>query len=164
MKKEIKKVKKKETQEIFTGKDLAQHIGALSENFQHGLSAVIEEVSGLRKVFESEVKDIKAKQDMQTEMIGGMAIDIETLKDEMKEVKGEIVEIKGDIVGTKEDIVGIKGDIRELKVDMKEVKTDIVELKTDMKEVKNILKDKADTEKVVSFDSRLSRVEKMQKA
>ena len=126
MKKESKKIKVKKESHT---EEIKRYIGAVTEDFQHKVSAIAEQVSGFQEKFDKEMEEVKAKQDMQTEMIGGMAVDIEILKE-----------------------------------DIKEVKSDIVELKTDMKEVKNILKDKADIKKVVSFDSRLSHVEKMQKA
>jgi uncharacterized coiled-coil DUF342 family protein len=70
-----------------TEQEMKRHVGALSEDFQHGLSAVAEQFSGLNEkidVLGNEMKEVKAKLDMNTEMIGVLMETTEEIKDELK--------------------------------------------------------------------------------
>ena len=76
-----------------TEQERKRHVGALSEDFQHGLSAVAEQYSGLNE----KIEDIKETLDehgrilkMHTEMIGGIAEDVAVLKDDVAEIKDEL--------------------------------------------------------------------------
>ena len=123
MKKEIKKkeaniVEVKITPEIRalfdsyhkeTEQEMKRHVGALSENFQHGLSAVAEQYAGINK-----------KLDMHTEMIGIIAEDVAVLKDDVAVLKEDVAVVKEDVSVLKEDVAEIKEDLKT-KADKTEV-------------------------------------------
>jgi len=85
MKKNTIKIKKSATNRESHTEEIKRYIGALSEDFQHGLSAVAEQVSGLNEKLDMEMKKVNAKLDTHTEMIGGMAVDIQEIKNVLEE-------------------------------------------------------------------------------
>jgi chromosome segregation ATPase len=121
--------------------DFQRYTGALSENFQHGLSAVAEQYSGLVE----KVDGIKETLDdhgrilkMHTEMIGVMMEDVSVLK---------------------EDVAVLKEDVSVLKEDVAVLKEDVAVLKTDVSEIKDEFKTKADKTEVMHLSRRVSVLE-----
>lgn len=87
--------------------EMKNHIEALSENFQHGLSAVAEQYSGLNKkidVLGDEMKEVKAKLDMHTEMIGVIMEDVTVLKDDVAVLKDDVAILKTDVSEIKDEL------------------------------------------------------------
>ncbi len=61
------------------------HLGALTENFKHQVSAVAEQFLGLNEKVDSNARDIHEKLDTHTEMIGRLMMDMEEVKVNLKE-------------------------------------------------------------------------------
>ena len=67
--------------------DMKRYIGAITENFQHGLSAVAEQLIGMNdkiEVINGRLDKIEVILDSHTEMIGQLMEGQETIKAELK--------------------------------------------------------------------------------
>ena len=98
-----------------------RYLGVLSENFSDKVKVIGEQYSHLIK----KIDEVQNTQKSHTEMIGGLAVDVETLKDDMKVVKGDIVILKDDVKVMKGDIVILKDDMVVVKSDLQIIKTDV---------------------------------------
>ncbi len=73
--------------------DNKRHLGALQEHFQHGVKAIGEQYFDLRK----DIGEVKNTQKSHTEMIGGIMVDVETMKRDVEIIKSDIQIIKADV-------------------------------------------------------------------
>jgi len=107
-----------------------RYIGAISDNFQHQVSAVAEQFLGLNEKVDGikeDLNEVKRVQNIHTEMIGKLAEDVSVLHDEMKNVKNTL----------------------ETKAD-----------KTDIKEIKDMLSAKAGKSDVARHERRVTELER----
>lgn len=73
--------------------DNKRHLGALKEDFAHGLKAIGEQYSGVKKTLDSH-----------TEMIGEIMTDVDTLKQDVGVLKSDMQTVKSDIQTIKTDM------------------------------------------------------------
>lgn len=139
MKTESKKNKKIAPKKESHTDEIKRYIGAISEHFQNGVDAIVEQFSGFKKTLDSH-----------TEMIGHILEDVTVLKEDMKEMKSEMKEVKSELKITNGRLGSIEQEIREIK--------------NEIKEVKKILTNKADIERVERLETRLYALEERFKA
>lgn len=72
---------KKSVVKSYSGDEVKRYLGSLSEDFQHKVSAIGEQFSGLH----NDVKDIKKIVNGHTEMIGQLMIDVQEIKNDLKQ-------------------------------------------------------------------------------
>jgi len=142
MVKEKKKLNNAEIKKILKpyNEDIKRHMGALEEHFLDGVKGIGELCTHLNE----KIDGIKTTQDSHTEMIGNLAVDMETVKGDVKNMKGDIKTMKVDIKTTKDDLSMVKKDVTGLKQDVGVLKQDVGVLKQDMKVAKEdvvVLKD-----------------------
>ena len=77
-----------------------RYIGAVTEQYKDGQKAIGEQYFDLKK----EIKKINQKLDSHTEMIGDLAVDVETLKGDVKVLKDDMVVVKSDLQIIKTDV------------------------------------------------------------
>lgn len=77
---------KKITCKIYSGDEVKRYLGSLSEDFQHKVSAIGEQFSGLH----NDVKEIKQTVTSHTEMIVMLMLDINILKSDVQEIKTDM--------------------------------------------------------------------------
>jgi hypothetical protein len=77
---------KKNAKKEYSGDEVKRYLGVLSEDFQHKVSAIGEQVSRVH----NDVKEVKRVVDGHTEMIGKLMVNVEV-------IKGDILEIKTDL-------------------------------------------------------------------
>ncbi len=92
MKKVSSKTKKVVSPNVITleqhNADIKRYIGAVTEDFQHRVSAIAEQFSGLNEKLDTHstaISRINDKLDTHTEMIGRLMIDVEEIKVGMNE-------------------------------------------------------------------------------
>jgi predicted urease superfamily metal-dependent hydrolase len=73
-----------ETLQKKSDEDIKQYIGSVSEEHQARTSAVAEQYSGLNEKIDTLGKEVKAKLDVHTEMIGTLMETTEEIKEELK--------------------------------------------------------------------------------
>jgi len=102
MVKEKKKFNNAEIKKILKpyNEDIKRHMGALEEHFLDGVKGVGELCTHLSE----KIDGMKTTQDSRTEMIGKIAVDMETVKSDIKVMKKDITIVKSDIQIIKTDV------------------------------------------------------------
>lgn len=160
MKTESKKNKKVVPKKESHTDEIKRYIGAISEHFQNGIDAIVEQFSGFKKTLDSH-----------TEMIGHILEDVTVLKEDMKEVKSELKEVKRELKGVQGEVKGLHVEMKEVKSELKNtngrlgnIEQEIKAIKNELQEIKNILTNKADIERVERLEMRLYTLEERLKA
>lgn len=115
--KKSKSATKKQSQKGDTHtQEIERYIGAISENFQHGLSAIGEQFGGLNTKLDEhgrKIDDLARKVDGHTLMIGRIMEDVEEIKSGMREKvdRSEFVKLEKRMVVLETTVFGGKKKI-----------------------------------------------------
>lgn len=133
--------------------EIKRYIGAISEHFQNGIDAIVEQFSGFKKTLDSH-----------TEMIGHILEDVTVLKEDMKEVKSELKEVRGEVKGLQGEMKEVKSELKTMNSRLGSFEQEIKEMKNELQEIKKTLTNKADIERIERFEIRLYALEERLKA
>lgn len=99
MKKASKSITKNDSK-THSNNEVKRYVGAITEEFKHGLSAIGEQFGGLNKKLDQHSKIL----DSHTKMIGSLMMDVSVLKSDMTVVKEDVSILKKDVKIIKDDL------------------------------------------------------------
>lgn len=118
------------------------------------------------------LEDINSKFSLMLENFSGLNKKIDNnhkefleFKDEMTEFRGEMIGFRGEMIGFRSEMISFKDSTdKNLKVALEylfRIDEEIQDMKTELKDLKKIFKGKADLDKLMVFEKRLIKLEKL---